>query len=45
METKRNEKVAYETPVIETVELNVEGMLCDSPGTGSGDAGSDGWDD
>ena len=40
METKRNEKVAYEAPIIETVELNIEGMLCDSPG-GSGNIGDD----
>ena len=46
MKTVRNEKVAYETPVIETVELVVEGsILNDSPGGNAGGEteGDDGW--
>lgn len=43
MKTEKNKNVAYETPVMETVELVLEGaVLTDSTGgTGSGSIGGD----
>lgn len=45
METKKNTKVAYESPVIETVELVLEGAVLDnSPGGGvDADTENDTW--
>ena len=43
METKRNEKVAYEAPAIETVELVVEGAVLSDSGVG-GSGSLDGSD-